>query len=137
MKRVVINLDSEPVAVRKGETDFNYGYNVMEKLYRETHDPLLNPGVPYSTWEKQHESIQGKVIGRAMSDTGSEILEERHQSGREGNQVLSDDQWSLFRDYASQVNDGERSVGKQSGHRSTQGVPHGTKRGGTRRTHGE
>src|SRR5271156_772720 len=85
-----VNLDSEPETVMPGETDFNYGYNVMEQLYWDNGDPIYNPGTPYEQWEQQTygSTIQRKVVGRASADSGSKVLEERSEDRRNSPEVL-------------------------------------------------
>jgi hypothetical protein len=129
MAKKIINPDSEPETVTPGETDFNYGYNVMEALYWDNGDPILEPGVPYEQWEKQqHDTIQGEVFGRASTDIGSKVLEKGSQDRRDGIKVLSDDQWNMFRDFAAEPGKGKRDNGKASSHRRIKRVSHGPKR---------
>src|SRR5271170_3339383 len=129
MKKIT-NLDSEPETVTPGETDFNYGYNVMEQLYWENGDPIYNPGIPYEQWEQQTygSTIQRKVVGRASADSGSKVLEERSEDRRNSPEVLSDDQWDLFRNFAQESSQSGSGDGKASRNRSVKRVSHGPKR---------
>jgi len=131
MKKTIINLDSEPETVTPGETDFNYGYNVMEKLFWENGDPIYNPGIPYSELEQQRyeSTIQRQNVGRASTDSGSKVLEERNQGRGNGPQVLSDDQWSMFRNFATDSTQSQQRDGKASRNRRVKRISHGPKRG--------
>src|SRR5271155_4236009 len=124
------NLDSEPETVTPGETDFNYGYNVMEALYWDNGDPIYNSGIPYEQWEQQQygSTIQRKVVGRASTDSGSKVLEERKKDRGDGTKVLSDNEWNLLRDFAADSTTGKQCTGKASRNRSVKRVSHGPKR---------
>src|SRR5271156_313168 len=129
MKRI-INLDSEPETVTPGETDFNHGYNVMEQLYWENGDPILNPGIPYEQWEQEQygHTVQRKVIRRASANSGSKVLEERTKDRRNGPEILSDNEWDMFRNFAQDSGKSGSDDGKASRNRSVKRISHGPKR---------
>jgi len=126
----LVNLDSEPETVTPGETDFNYGYNVMETLYWDNGDPIYNPGIPYEQWEQEQygSTIQRKVVGRASSDSGSKVLEERKKDRGDSLKVLSDNEWNLLRNFAADSTTSKQRTGKAGRNRSVKRVSHGPKR---------
>src|SRR5271157_2321888 len=130
MTKPTTNLDSEPETVTPGETDFNHGYNVMETLYWDNGDPIYNPGTPYEQWEQQTygSTIQRKVVGRASADSGSKVLEERSKDRRNSPEILSDNEWDVFRNFAQDSGKGGSRDGKASSNRSVKRVSHGPKR---------
>src|SRR5271166_1115118 len=102
----------------------------MEQLYWDNGDPIYNPGIPSEQWEQQTygSTIQRKVVGRASSDSGSKVLEERTKDRRNGPEILSDNEWNLFRNFAQDSGKDWSHDGKASRNRSVKRVSDGPKR---------